>query len=160
MRILSLDQASRTSGWAVLDDDNLIAYGHFTFDYSDTGSRLVGIRKKIDELINLYYVDYVIFEDIQQQANVANNVQTFKTLAEVYGVISELLTELQIPHSSILATSWKAKLGIKGRARAEQKKNAQQYVLDHYNKKVTQDEADAVCIGASYFKTEKCAWSD
>lgn len=40
-------------------------------------------------------------------------------------------------------------MSIKGRTRPEQKKNAQAYVLEHFNKKVSQDESDAICIGAS-----------
>ena len=44
-----------------------------------------------------YNIDEVIFEDIQLQDNIGNNVATFKTLAEVMGVIIELLTELNIP---------------------------------------------------------------
>lgn len=160
MIILSLDQASKTTGWAVFNDDKLIDFGHFTFEHSDIGQRLVAIRNKIEELINTYAPDYVIFEDIQQQNNVANNVQTFKVLAQVYGVISELLTELHISHSSILSTTWKSTLGIKGKNRAEQKRNAQQYVIDIYNVKPTQDESDAICIGTHYTKTTKCAWTE
>ena len=82
------------------------------------------------------------------QSNVVNNVQTFKVLAEVFGVISELLVEMKIPQSAVLASSWKSALGIKGRARAEQKQNAQKWVIDTYSVKPTQDECDAICIGA------------
>jgi hypothetical protein len=38
-------------------------------------------------------------------------------------------------------------LGIRGRARAEQKRNAQQFVLNTYNIKAIQDICDAICIG-------------
>nr|DAK07825.1 MAG TPA: hypothetical protein [Caudoviricetes sp.] len=38
------------------------------------------------------------------------------------------MQELHIPHSTVLAASWKSTLSIKGRSRAEQKKNAQLYV--------------------------------
>lgn len=72
--------------------------------------------------------------------------------------MSELLTSLKIPHSTMLAVQWKSILGIKGKARAEQKRNAQQYVLNIYGVKATQDESDAVCIGAAYLKGRKCAW--
>ena len=51
-----------------------------------------------------------MFEDIQMQGNVANNVQTFKTLAEVFGVIYELVTELNLPNTAVLASSWKSTL--------------------------------------------------
>jgi hypothetical protein len=45
-------------------------------------------------------------------------------LAEVFGVLAELCIELDIPQSAVLASVWKSKLGIKGAARAEQKRNA------------------------------------
>lgn len=51
------------------------------------------------------------------QTNIPNNVQTFKTLAMVYGTIEALLTSIDMPHSTILAATWKNKLGIKGRTR-------------------------------------------
>lgn len=155
MIILALDQSSHTTGWSIFKDNKLIDFGHFTYDYSDTGLRLAGIRNTIKILIDKYQPNHVIFEDIQEQ----NNIQTFKVLAEVYGVISELLSELQISHSSVLASQWKSTLGIKGRAREEQKRNAQKYVIDTYNLTPTQDEADSICIGTHYIKNTQCAWA-
>lgn len=160
MTILALDQASKTSGYAVFINGALYTYGKFTFDQSDMGERLVSIRNKVKELINEYSPDKVIFEDIQQQNNVVNNIQTFKILAQVYGVISELLTELHIPNTSVLAASWKSTLSIKGKTRPEQKRNAQQYVIDKYGKKPTQDECDAICIGEHYIRASTNDWSE
>lgn len=158
MTILALDQSSRISGYSIFQDNKLLTYGKFAFDNPDMGKRLTQIRNQIKSLIEQYNPDHVIFEDIQQQNNVANNVQTFKTLAEVYGVISELLSSLNIPYSTVLASSWKSTLGIKGRTRAEQKQNAQQYIISKYNVKPTQDECDSICIGEHYIKAGKCAW--
>lgn len=160
MITLSLDQASRTTGWSVFEDNKLKDYGKFDYNDQDIGVRLNKIRNKVKELTDTYSPDQVIFEEIQLQNNVGNNVQTFKILAMVYGVIAELLAELGIPNKTILASSWKSKLGIKGKTRAEQKKNAQQYVLDNYNIKVIQDIADAVCIGAASLKTTGHDWTD
>lgn len=156
--VLALDQASKTTGYAVFIDDKLETFGKFTFDDTDIDVRLVKIRNEVLKLLQKYVPDEVVFEDIQQQNNVANNVQTFKVLAEVYGVISELLAELQIPHSTVLAASWKSTLGIKGRTRPEQKRNAQEYVENKYKVKPTQDECDAVCIGEAHIKSTACAW--
>jgi hypothetical protein len=60
-----------------------------------------------------------VFEDIQLQNNVQNNVQTFKTLAEVFGVIYELATELDLRNSAVLASSWKSTLKVRGKDRPE-----------------------------------------
>lgn len=157
-RLLALDQASKVTGWAIFEDGELKSYGKISLDDPNTDIRLVQLRQGIQTLVADYNIDEVIFEDIQQQNNVANNVQTFKVLAEVYGVVSELLQEIQIPHSTVLAASWKSTLGIKGRTRAEQKKNAQLYVEQNYGIHVIQDIADAVCIGTHYIKKNKCAW--
>lgn len=147
-KLLALDQSSRITGWAVFDGEKLEAYGKIIYDSSTPiENRLYGLRSQIKKLIENYSIDEVILEDIQLQNNVVNNVQTFKTLAEVFGVLSELCVELKIPQSAVLASSWKSALGIKGRARAEQKKNAQQWVIDTYACKPTQDECDAICIG-------------
>ena len=157
-RLLALDQASKVTGWAIFEDGELKSYGKISLDDPNTDTRLVQLRQDIQTLVADYNIDEVIFEDIQQQNNVANNVQTFKVLAEVYGVVSELLQEIQIPHSTVLAASWKSTLGIKGRTRAEQKKNAQLYVEQNYGIHVIQDIADAVCIGTHHIKKDKCAW--
>lgn len=157
-RLLALDQASKVTGWAIFEDGELKSYGKISLDDPNTDIRLVQLRQSIQTLVANYNIDEVIFEDIQQQNNVANNVQTFKVLAEVYGVVSELLQEIQIPHSTVLAASWKSTLGIKGRTRAEQKKNAQLYVEQNYGIHVIQDIADAVCIGTHHIKKNKCAW--
>lgn len=157
-RLLALDQASKCTGWAIFEDGELKSYGKISLDDPNTDIRLVQLRQGIQTLVADYNINEVIFEDIQQQNNVANNVQTFKVLAEVYGVVSELLQEIQIPHSTVLAASWKSTLGIKGRTRAEQKKNAQLYVEQNYGIHVIQDIADAVCIGTHHIKKNKCAW--
>lgn len=159
MTILALDQASRTSGYAVFCDDQLIDSGKFTFEDADIARRLMKIRNKVEELINEFCIEKIILEDIQCQGNVVNNLETFKILAEVVGVLTELAAEKNLPYELVYSTVWKSTLQIKGRTRPEQKKNAQQYVLNTYGKKVTQDESDAICIGSHYTKKNMSAFS-
>lgn len=70
------------------------------------------------------------------------------------------MTRLNISHTSILAASWKSGLGISGRTRLEQKKNAQNYVVNKYKvtPTPTQDECDAICIGEYYIHSQKAPW--
>ena len=146
--LLALDQASRTTGWAVFIDDRLDAFGKIELNDSDIGDRLVKLRAAVIQLINHYQIDEIAFEDIYMDGQRVNNVSTFKILAEVFGVIYELATELEIPNTPVLAGTWKSTLGIKGKTRPEQKRNAQQWVIDNYSMSPTQDECDAICIGA------------
>lgn len=155
--ILALDQASRTSGYAVFQEDKLIASGTFTYEDDDFSLRLVKIRNKVIALIEQYNINKILLEDIQLQGQ-TNNVETYRKLAEVRGVLSELAREMDIPHEIIHSQTWKSTLNIKGRDRATQKRNAQAFVTSTYGKKVTQDESDAICIGAHYIISNKSAF--
>ena len=159
-RLLALDQASKITGYAVFDNGKLESYGKFEYDHPNLDYRLVQIKNAVLDLVTKQQIDEVVYEDIQQQNNVINNVQTFKILAEVYGVIGEALEERKIPHSSVLAATWKSYLGIKGRNRQEQKQNAQVYVIKTYGIKPTQDECDAICIGDYKTQYSKNDWSN
>lgn len=151
-QILALDQSSRTTGWAIFSDTQLIAQGNFTVSQEDFGERLHAIREKVKTFISTYNITEIVFEDIQLQNNVVNNVDTFKKLAEVFGIILELSIDLKIPATALHPVSWKSAVGVKGRTRPEQKKAAQAHVQAVYNLKVGEDTSDAICIGEAYLK--------
>ena len=155
--ILALDQASRTSGYAIFQDGQLIASGTFTYDDDDFSLRLVKIRNKVLSLIEEYNITKILLEDIQLQGQ-TNNVTTYKTLAEVLGVLEELARERNIPHELVHSQTWKSTLGIKGRDRATQKRNAQAFITEVYGLKVSQDQSDAICIGTHYINSTKSAF--
>jgi hypothetical protein len=56
VKILALDQASRTSGYAVFEDNKLIAFGKFTYEDEDMGIRLFKIREHVKSLISSYNI--------------------------------------------------------------------------------------------------------
>lgn len=153
-RLLALDQSSKITGYAIFNDGELEKHGKFVIEDFDVDIRLMKLRQKLINLIKEEQIDEVVYEDIQQQ----ENVQTFKVLAEVFGVVSELLAEMELPHSTVLAVQWKSTLKIAGSTRAVQKRNAQKYVQDTYSIKATQDECDAICIGVHHLQTSGCAW--
>lgn len=155
--ILALDQATRTTGWSVFQEDQLVASGTFTFEDDDFALRLVKIRNKVISLTEQYNINKILLEDIQLQGQ-TNNVETYRKLAEVRGVLCELAREMNIPHEIIHSQTWKSVLDIKGRDRATQKRNAQAFVLATYGKKVSQDESDSICIGSAYIKSNKSAF--
>ena len=148
MRLLSLDQSSHCTGFAIFEDGKLIQNGKFDLKSEDIGERLYDYRETIKKLIDKYNPNKVAFEDIQMQGSI-NNVVTYRILAEILGITQELMVEIKMPYEIISSNTWKSKLDIKGKARAEQKRNASAWVLNTYGKKVTQDEADAICLGAS-----------
>lgn len=164
MILLALDQSSQTTGYSIFKDGKPIVISHFDCVGNDLGDRLEQLRNNIIELINQYQVDEVVFEDIILQ-NIAGNkdtgIRTFKVLAEVFGVVQELLTELKIKYTVVAPIVWKATFKIAGKGRPQEKKMAQEYVLKTYGVQCTEDEADATCIGTHYIikKNSEFDWS-
>lgn len=158
MRILALDQASQTTGWSLWEDSKLITYGKFTAINPQMGDRLVTIRNNVNKLINEYAPQKVLFEDIQLQTKTVGNVHTYRVLAEVIGMLETYLTDINLPYEIISSSTWKSVLSIKGKNRTEQKQNAQKWVIENYSIKPTQDECDAICIGAAYNKNNVNSW--
>lgn len=155
-KILALDQSSRTTGFTVLDDGKIEVVSHFECIGDDLGDRLVQLRTHIDELIQQYNIDEVVFEDIQLQdvnGNKETGIKTFKILAEAFGVVHEYLTENKIKFNVAQPIKWKAHFKIAGKGRTQEKKLAQAYVLKTYNIKCTEDEADSLCIALYHYNT-------
>ena len=155
MKLLALDQASHTTGYAIYEDGKPVVISHFNAKGKDIAERLVSIRQTILKLIADNDIDTVAFEDIQLQNNVVQNVKTFKMLAEVFGVVQETLQEIGIDYYIVPPVVWKSTVGIAGKGRDREKPLAQKWIADNYGFKCTEDEADAACLGAHIIKNEK-----
>lgn len=126
-----------------MDNDEIVESGVITVnEYDNTITRLESMFNKIMELINRVKPDWIVFENIQFQ----RNYQTYKTLAQLQGLIMAYLFQNDYGFTIIEATAWKKHCGIKGKKRDEQKKNTQKYVEETYGLKVSEDESDAVGI--------------
>lgn len=162
--LLALDQSTAVTGWALYENGKLVNYGK----YDPSGEiieRLVKLRKWIDEeFISQSTGNLTIaIEAIQLQkipgSNENQNVETFRKLALVQGALLTLFEEKKIHCEVVSASSWKSLLKIKGKNRAEQKQDAQRYVLEKFNIKAIQDTVDAICIGEySLNKPKETAW--
>ena len=78
----------------------------------------------------------VAIEEIQLQnipgSSKDTNVATFKKLAYVQALLLELCAEMSVPYEIVPSSSWKSGLGIKGKNRTEQKRDAQRYIKEEY----------------------------
>lgn len=154
--LLALDQATYTTGYTILKDGKISVVSHFTCSGTDLGTRLEQLRQHIQNLIINNNIDEVVFEDIQLQdmnGNKETGITTFKMLAEVLGVVRELLTEMKIKHSTVPPIKWKAHFKIAGKGRTAEKKMAQSYALKKFNISCTEDEADSLCIALYHHDT-------
>lgn len=153
MKILSLDQALVTTGWAFFNNNELIKSG--TFNVKSTlpiEARLGSFWKELNNLYNEFEFEYVAFEDIQNQ----NNNETYKKLAMVQSAIYLWCYFQNIKCGVTSPSHWRSILGGGfGKKREEQKKAAISYVKEKSGKDVSSDEADAICIGFAYIEENK-----
>ena len=156
--LLALDQSSHITGYAIFKNNKPIVISHFSAKGNDLGERLEYIRNKVISLIEEYEIDEVAFEDIQLQSINGNKelgVKTFKMLAEVFGVILELLQERKMTNYVVAPNVWKATFKIAGKGRSQEKKLAQAYIKKSLGLDCTEDEADAACIALHVIKKKE-----
>jgi len=142
--VLAFDQSSRLIGYSVWEAGSLTDYGVVDFAGSkNVIHRLHMISKWLKNFIEERNADIIYFEDIQLE----HNVGLFKTLSMVLGVCKLVAHSLDISYESVYSSEWRKFCGIKGQNRQQLKRSAQQYVLKEFGIKVTDDEAEAICIG-------------
>ena len=102
-RIMGWDQATQNFGISIFDDGRLVYYDVIRF-VGETEERLVKIYNFLQYFIEVCEPDFVMFEDIQLQANGASQTMfnTFKVLAELMGVVKMVLTKNKIRHECVL----------------------------------------------------------
>ena len=152
-RILSIDQATNVSGWAVFDNKKLVKYGVFSSPHASSLEKINDVKNWLLNMIISWRPDRVIIEDIQYQRNYDGGadgvvgVTTFKVLAQLQGVIENLFFTNKVIFDVAHTSVWREYNSIKGKTRADKKKSAQFIVKELYGINVSQDEADAICIG-------------
>ena len=150
--VLSLDQSTTATGWALFEEGKLKDFGI----YKPSGERdqriektRLWVKSKIEELVTKEPIELtLVLEDIQMQ----RNVETFKSLAHLQGVLINLgfqkKQEKELVDSvEYYSSAWKSTCNIKGRKRKEQKESAQKHVLHTYGVTAPEDVCDAICLG-------------
>ena len=154
MYTLALDLSTKSSGWAIYNNQNLIDYGCITASSPVLFNRIDKMTKEIGELFNKYDITKVAIEDVIPE-DVQHNQTIFKALVYLQGFI---LREIK-SHSNVkeikffVASEWRKKCGIrtgKGIKRESLKPADIAFVKNQFNLSVNDDVADAICIGFAF----------
>ena len=169
-RILALDAATGTTGYAIYDDKVLVGFGTYkTSSTQPATERINNVKNWLKAALKEWEPDFVGVENIQLQkygikaADV--QVKTFQTLANLQGVLMDTIFEACIDSQLVYSSEWRSYCGINDgdQHRDPKKKQAQAKVKIWYNMDCTEDEADAICIG-KYFcgklKHSKINWGE
>lgn len=151
MKILSFDQSTIKTGYAIFDDTDLILHGVIDLHKcNDAYEREQMMRIKIKNLIKDCKPAVVVMEGI----SVRVNPQTAIMLGRLQGHIESLSWDFNADSYIYMPTEWRKIDGIKqGRIpRKELKAQAILFVEDCFGISVTDDEAEAIAIGVAYLK--------
>ena len=158
MYLLSLDLSTKSSGWAVFNNGELIDYGCITASSTDLIKR---IKKMTDELqisaLNKYEIGKVIVEEVRPEGGYGvGNQKTHKALMWLQAAVAFMLHDNYptVELEYIYPSSWRASLGIKngrGIKRQTLKEADIEFVKTKYRINVNDDVADAICIGLAQY---------
>lgn len=154
MKLLSLDQATKTTGYAVFEDKKLIDFGALKSLGKNSDSRFKEMCEYIRSAIESSGIDLVVFEDV----SLRSSVQILISLSRLQGAIIQICNENNIPFCISSPSHWRKIIGINdgaGTKRKELKTRAVEYVLKYHKVKVIDDIAEAICIGTAYMEEKE-----
>lgn len=153
MRVLSFDQSTRCSGYAIFEDGQYIASGVIDMNKSKLGTheRSFEMAKSLWQIVKKYKPDYLVIEDTQQQ----NNVKTVIILARLQGMIIGYAEAHGVKVHILLPSQWRSALKYSQGSKVKRQELKQQsidYVKNNFGIDVSEDEAEAVCINIAAHK--------
>lgn len=146
MKVLSMDQSTRITGFSVFDDGQYVKSGVIDLHkIKDTDERSKQMAVEICKLIEDSKPDVTIIEEVQQQSNTSTVIK----LARIQGVAIGFCAAHDIDLHILTPSRWRASLsyrqGPKVR-REELKQQSLDFVKNNFNLELIEDEAEAVCI--------------
>lgn len=147
MKILALDQALIKTGYAFVNNGELVDYGVANgtpLKNSLPEARREFVKRKLQQLVDIFNPDTVIIESCQYQKFVG--VQSFATLTQLRTTLEDWMYINNVNYIVATPSQWRKPLGVKGKKREEQKASSIQIIKDKFGISVTDDEADAICM--------------
>ena len=152
MITLAIDASTKSTGWSIFKQQELIDYGCITAGSANLFHRIHKMIDEISKIIEKYKVDQVAIEDVIPE-DVRHNQQVYKALMYLQAFLADKCDQFNIKPTFYVASSWRKKCGIHtGRSVYRESLKAQdiQFVKSQFGINVNDDEADAICIGFAH----------
>ena len=92
MTILSLDLSTKSSGWAVFEDGELMDHGCITSASTDLIKRIHIMTDAIDKILEQYTINTIIVEEVRPEGGYGvGNLQTHRALMWLQAAIAFLV---------------------------------------------------------------------
>lgn len=147
--LLSLDQATHNTGYAIFEDGNLLTYGVIQAEGKDCTDRIMNTCDKVADMVLMYGIEEAVIEGIEYR----NNMKTYAQLANLQGALFRVFHESRIGVDVLSPATWRSAVGIHpAKKREVQKQAAMDLVHDMLGRAVSDDEADAILQGVGHIK--------
>ena len=143
LKLIAFDQSTTASGWCVMElgTGDIIDSGVILPKKNDeTIDRITYTIKRCLNLVRTNEIAFVFIEGVQVQ----RNPRVYEVLAKLAGALEVMLHESGYLVNVVKASEWRKRVGIKGRKRADVKKEAIELVKELYDLEVSEDEAEAI----------------
>ena len=147
MRVLSLDQSTRVTGWSLFEDGQYVQSGVIDLHkITDTDERSKQMGLEICKTIEYNNPSVVIIEEVQQQSNVSTVIK----LARIQGVAIGFCAAHNIDLHILTPSRWRAALKYKQGPkvkREELKQQSRDFVKNTFGLTIkSEDENEATAI--------------
>ena len=154
--ILSLDASTKSTGYAIFDEDKLITYGCISASSQDNIKRINKMKEEIAKLLTEYSnITTVVIEEVRPDMG-QTIPQTMKVLFWLQAAIAFLIHDEFTTVKLIFTypSEWRSKCNIatgRGIKREQLKQEDIKFVKNKFNIDVNDDIADAIGIGYAYY---------
>lgn len=155
MYVLSIDASTKSTGYAIFKDRELIYFDYITANDTNVCARILKITEQLEKVIRKNPIDKIVFEEVRPDTGAGGNVHTHKMLMWLQASIALVAYQINpfIFTEYMYPSQWRKVCGIKngrGVTRDQVKKNDVEFVKNKFNIEVNDDIADAIGIGYAY----------
>lgn len=162
MKLLSLDLSTKSTGYAVFEDNVLVDYGCIKASSTDVINRIQKITKEINNvLLKHSNIKKIVVEEVRPENGQkgVGNLRTHKVLMWLQAALEFLIHDsfASISIEYLYPSEWRKVCGIqtgRGIMREKLKQADINFVKKIYNIEVNDDIADAIGIGHAYITKE------
>ena len=161
MITMAIDGSTHATGIAIFKQNKLTYYQCIQANDTKTFTRIWKMVERIRQLYQQYKPTDIVMQDVIP-SDVKNNQKVFKALIYLQaGVVMELDRLGSSNVELVTASHWRSKCGIKtgpGIKRQILKHKSVSLIKQIYQIDVTDDIADAICIGIAYIAEHRSAF--
>ena len=154
LRLISFDQSTTATGYCIMElgTARIIESGVILPKKNDeTIDRITYTIKRCLNLVRTNEIAFVFIEGVQVQ----RNPRVYEVLAKLAGSLEVMLYESGYLVNVVKASEWRKRVGIKGRKRADVKKEAIEMVKELYGLEPTEDECEAILFARAFAKEQE-----